>query len=476
MYNVSAYIWNLIAKFGSQFIWLVTTIILARFLSPDEFGVIGILSLLCMVANTLTESGLGGALVIQKEILKEDCSTISVFNIVVSITIYVIIFILADFIESFYGISNLSEITKVLSLVFVISAFCIVPRTVLFHRLCFKELCVISLAAVLLGALVSICIAWRGGGVYALVAYQLVQASINTIGCILASKYTISFRFYWKSFKKLFSFGFYTTITGVVDTVYENIMTAIYGKFLSVAQAGFLSQAKRIEEASSQSLLMAINNTAFPILAKYKDRIDDFVAEASSIQKTIAYIICPLLFLICVYSQELIQLLFGAQWLPASSYLSVLVLASVFIIFDSLSRNFIKSLGRVEVLLKITIVKRIIGCLLMLIFGLISVHLIIYAYLISAIVGVIINYVTYSKIINTSLLSVIRELLSPFILVLPICFFVFFTHLLLTNIFFNIIVTCITYSLYFFVFLPKNGIDVLSLLKVSINKHRHGTN
>ena len=265
MKNVGAYVWNFTAKFGAQVLWLVTTMILARFLTPDDFGTIGILSILFLVANTLTESGLGGALVIQKELLKTDCSTISVFNIAISASIYAIVFVCANWIEAFYNVDNLATLTRVLSLVFVIGAFGIVPRTILFHQLRFKELCIISLSAVVISAICAILLAINNAGVYSLVAYQLVQVTINTIGCIWASRYKLSLHFAIASFKKLFSFGFYTTITGVVDTIYENIMAAIFGKYLNVTQAGYLSQAKRIEEASSQALLMTVNGTAFPI-------------------------------------------------------------------------------------------------------------------------------------------------------------------------------------------------------------------
>lgn len=470
MKNVGAYIWNFTAKFGTQVLWLVTTMILARYLTPDDFGTIGILSILFLVANTLTESGLGGALVIQKELLKSDCSTISVFNIVVSTSIYAIVFVCANRIEAFYNVDNLATLTRVISLVFVIGSFGIVPRTILFHQLRFKELCIISLSSVILGAVCAILLAFNNAGVYSLVAYQLVQVTANTIGCIGVSKYKFSLQFSTASFKKLFSFGFYTTITGVVDTIYENIMAAIFGKYLNVTQAGYLSQAKRIEEASSQSLLMTVNGTAFPILAKYKDDIDSFKKEAISIQTFFSYLLFPLLMILCVFSKEVILLLFGSQWIDASQYLSVLVIASLFLIMDSISRNFIKSLGRVEILFKATMLKRVIGCLLMVIFGLYSVQYILFAYVISAFIGVIINSISYSRIIKENMIHVLLDLFAPLMYVAPIALSMYLVRCYIQNIYINVALCSGVMALYYFIFLPYKGINIISVVSNLINK------
>lgn len=469
MNNVSAYIWNFISKFGGQLLWLITTMVLSRFLAPSEFGVIGVLSIIFMVANTLTESGLGGALVIQKELLKEDCSTISVFNIVVSILIYIIIFICAETIEAFYAVDGLANVTRILSLVFVINAWGIVPRTILYRELRFKAMCVISLIAVTISAIIAIILAFFDFGVYSLVSYQLVLALINTIGLFMMSHYRLCLKFRMSSFRKLFGFGFYTTITGVLDTIYENILAAVFGKFLNITQAGYLSQAKKIEEASAQSILSTVNNTAFPILAKKKNDIEAFKKEADTIITTVPLLIFPLLVIIGIYSKEIIGILFGEKWLPASEYLSLLVFAGAFMIYDAINRNFIKSLGCVDRLFIYTIIKRTIGCCVIITFAVVSVHMILYGYIISAIFGFLLNCQLYSKIIKERLLKNIVQSLKSMAIILPLFLCIYCIYIIMPNIIIKIIASILLLSIYYLYMLPVLGVNIVAKIKSKLN-------
>lgn len=460
MQNIGAYIWNFVSKFGSQLLWLLTTMILARFLSPEEFGIIGVLSIIFMVANTLTESGLGGALVIEKEIKDEDCATIFVFNIAVSSLIYSIIFVSANVIEQFYNVVGLAKITRVLSLVFVINAWAIVPRTILCHQLRFKEMCVVTISNVVVSSIVAVLMAYNGAGVYALIAYQLLYALVNAVSYIILSKYRFPLRFHWSNFKRLFSFGFFTTLTGVVDTIYENMMAAVFGKYLSVAQAGYLSQAKKIEEASSQSLLATVNNTAFPLLAKKKDNIVEFKREANAIQKTIPLLIFPILVSISIYSNEVITILFGERWLPASGYLSVLVFAGIFMILDAINRNFIKSLGFVDVLFRFTLYKRLAGILIILLFAIVSIEYILYGYVASALIGVLFNCNLYSNKVGENTRGFILFTFKQCMPVIPLYLMMYLIHHGVPNLIFSCALSVALLLIYYIVVLPRLGVNL----------------
>lgn len=465
MNNISAYIWNFASKFGGQLLWLLTTMVLSRFLTPSDFGIVGVLSIIFMVANTLTESGLGGALVIQKELLKEDCSTISVFNIIVSIAIYALIFISADKIEAFYAVEGLADVTRIISLVFVINAWGIVPRTILYRELRFRTMCIVSLTAVLISAIVAIILAFYDFGVYALVVYQIVLAIVNTVGLYIMSHYRLSFKFSLYSFRKLFGFGFYTTITGVLDTIYENILSAVFGKFLSITQAGYLSQAKKIEEASAQSLLSTVNNTAFPILAKKKNNIEDFKQEADVIIKSVPLLIFPALITIAVFSKEIISILFGKKWLPASEYLSMLVFAGMFMIFDAINRNFIKSLGNVDRLFVFTVIKRTIGCCIIILSAIVSVHMVLYGYVLSAFIGFMLNCYLYSKLINESLIVNAKKSLYSLLILSPLFICIYGIYLFVPLLSLKMFMCVLLLIIFYICILPKLGIDIISKIK-----------
>ena len=174
--------------------------------------------------------------------------------------------------------------------------------------------------------------------------------------------------------------------------------------------------------------------------------------------------------ILCVFSKEVVLLLFGSQWIDASQYLSVLVIASLFLIMDSISRNFIKSLGRVEILFKATMLKRVIGCLLMVIFGLYSVQYILFAYVISAFIGVIINSISYSRIIKENMIHVLLDLFAPLMYVAPIALPMYLGRCYIQNIYINVALCSGVMALYYFIFLPYKGINIISVVSNLINK------
>lgn len=464
MQNSKAYIWNFINKFGAQVLWLITTMILARFLTPDDFGAIGVLSVIFMVANTLTESGLGGALIVQKNVSKEDCATIFLFNIIVSHLIYLFIYFSAEFIEDFYKVEDLATITRILSLVFVINAYGIVPNTLLNYNLRFKELCIISIISVIASAIAAIYLAQKGYGVYALVTYQIVQTIIKTICSIWIEKYKFPICFRWKNFNKLFSFGLFTTLAGVIDTIYENLLAIIFGKCYNMAQAGYLSQAKKIEEASTHSFLGAINTTTFVLLSKKVNDIELFKNEANKVLKKIPLLVFPLLLILALFAEEIIIVLFGAKWIESAGYLRTLVAAGIFMILDSISRNFIKSLGHTKILFSITLIKRFFCYIIITVVALCSLQWVLFSYVACTILGFLINCIAYCKVTNQHVFEYCIVLLKSFTPFVILSYLLISIDFIFSNIYLRIAADAILLGLYYFLYLPQNGISIKSFI------------
>lgn len=465
MEHVGGYIWNFLNRFGSQVIYIVTNIILARLLTPDDFGTIGVLSIIFMVATTLTESGLGGALIIQKKLRNIDCDTIFVFNFGISVLLYALIFIFSDSIQLFYGIKDLSKITRILALILVINGVCVVPRTILCYDLRFKELCIISLISAVLSSVISIFLAIFNYGVYALVVFQLFGACVTTILTFIYSKYKPAIRFSSNSFKSLFSFGFYTTITGVLNTVYENLITSLYGKWFNIASAGYLSQAKKLSEASTQSILSTVNNTSFPILSKKRHDILLFKREADLILKTIILLVFPIMFVLGLYSNDIIEIIFGRQWLPASPYLKILVIAGLFMILDTLVSNFIKSLGFVNKLFTLTVLKRSLACILIIVAVCVSKTYILYAYTLGAAFGFLLTSILYSRILKSNSLSSFRDSIKYVFFTIPLFLLMLVSCHYINNLIVSCIVAAIEILCYYFIILKLLDINPLNIIK-----------
>lgn len=457
MQNKKAYIWNFGGSLIPQVLFLLTNIVLARFLTPSDFGAVGVLSIFVSLASTLTDTGFSGSLVKEKTISPLDCSTVFVFNLSVSCTIYILLFLSSALIESFFSYPGLQYIVRSLCLVFVIRAIGIVPRAQLTRNIRFDIQAKIAIFSVTIACIVAIIggiIGWKS---YALVAYQLIYAFVETVLLISTTKYKISLRFSVESFKRLFSFGFFTTICTTIDTIYENIMAMLFGKFLNMSAAGYLSQAQKLEVASTNSLVRTLNSVSFPILTKKRDDIPDFIRETNSIQQTFISLIFPVLFIIIIFAKEIVVLLYGKEWLEAGIYLQLLIFVGMFYILECLDRNNIKSLGQVKALSKITIIKRGIGLSIILACLLISPFSMLYGYIISTMLGFLFNKALYCKITGVhfiiDLWRELRLLIAPSLFAISAFITRYFCNYLLLEI---ILCTILTATYYYFTIRHSN--------------------
>ena len=403
MQHKMAYIWGLTGNYVPSFIHLLANIVLANFLTPDDFGTIGVVTIIFSVANVLINSGLGGSLIKEREISKLDCSTIAAFNSIVGLLFFFTVFFTAELWESYFGIESLKTIIQVLSFTFLIGPLGMVPKALMNRDLKFGAITIVTVISVLGASIVAIIMAVLGCGVWSLVVFQLVNSTVMVLASCFYCRYIVSFKFSWNSFKRLFSFGFFTTFTSVIDTFYENLITTLTGKYLNVTHAGCLSQAKKLEEALTISMASAIGNVSFPIITKLKDDIHEFKKECFSVYKVIPLISYPLLLMIAAFSTEIVELIFGKQWRLAGPYLTALIFAGLLIILETLIRSFIKSFCEVKKLAVATLIKRSLGILVLVVAIIIRPESIAYAYILSSLVGLIVNAWLFHRLLSVSL-------------------------------------------------------------------------
>ena len=453
MHSTNAYIWGLINRFAPVGIQVISNMILARFLCPADFGTIGVLNIFMAIASALIDSGLGGSLIKEKTVSKIDCQTIATFNLVSSCLLYLLICLGADSIESFYGIADLSIITKLISLTFIINAIGIVPKAIMAKDLKFKELCNIAIVSVLIGSLISIILAVNGWGIYSLVVYPIINSIVNTLISMFVCHYRFSIGFSMQSFKKLVPFGIYTSFTTIVDTAYENLLTSLTGKYLSVIQAGYLTQAKKIEEGLTTSVASAIGNVSFPILTQLKDEINVFKKEANSLLLNLSALCFPILLIISIYSEQICTLLFGANWRDSGSYLSVLILAGIFLIQETLIRSFIKSLCAVKSLFKLTLYKRTICIAVIIISLIVNPVWILYGYVLSTFIGLIFNMILYTRLVHENFFVQILKVESALIPALLLCFMALVVKKIIYDEVLALVVNGVLICIYYIIFL-----------------------
>ncbi|MEY8687209.1 lipopolysaccharide biosynthesis protein [Bacteroides sp. AN502(2024)] len=450
MRNKSAYIWGILGKIGPQGINLIINMILARFLTPDDFGKIGVLAVFITVSMTLSESGLGGSLIKEDNISKKDCQTVFTFNLGISIFFYILLFLCAYPIQYFFNIPRLENVVRSLALVFILSAICIVPKSIMIRELRFKELTIISIISYVIGGIVAITGCLFNWGVYALVAFQLSLVATTSILTNYFAKYHISIGFNYHSFKRLFSFGAFTTLCNIIDSFYENIISILFGKFAGLSIVGYYDQAKKIETGSANSIVTTVNLVSFPILARLRTDKIAFKYEADSIFKYLLQYLVPILCIISIYSKEIIVILWGRNWIDAAPILSILMLNGIVFLCESLVRNNIKSLGSVKFLANITIIKRFIGIGIICSFLFISDFALLYGLVVSTLLGFVMNVWLYCRIMCISFvkqLSMYFQYLLPPVLLSGVCFVIYSYSPY--NLIYNIIICAVLLCTYY---------------------------
>lgn len=450
MQNKKSYIFNLAGRIIPQTLYLITTVILSRFLSPADFGAVGVLTVFVSLASTLSDSGFGGSLIKENNVTPIDYSTVFVFNLSVSLILYLGLCLFAGHIQSYYQYEGLSNYIYILCSVFVIRSIGIVPRTILTRNLKFNYIASISIISVLCACVLSIVSGAKGWGAYALIVYQIAYALLETFISVIVTKYKILFRFNIDSFKKLFSFSLFTTLCNVIDSIYENLLTNLFGKYSGMDAAGYYSQASKLENASTNSIVQSLNSVSFPILTRKKDNIEKFIGEANSIKINFVELIFPFICIIIVYSKEIIDFLYGNEWIGSAIYLKMLMFVGIFYILENLDRNNIKSLGYARGLFIITIIKRSIGIGVIILSLTISPFTMLYGFILSTAIGYLFNKWLFCKYIDYSFWKNLKKdikILSAPMLFLIVCIMIKY---ICNSINISVLLTFIVSSVYYY--------------------------
>lgn len=460
MRDKGAYLWSMIGRFGPQFIYMVTTMVLARFLTPDDFGTLGVLTVFIAVANVLLDSGLGGSLIKEKIISETDKSTIFVFNLVMSFTLYLGLCIAAPLLEKIYEIEGLRNVVYCIGIVFVVNSVGLVPKTILMKEMKFKRQAFIAFIGMASASLIAITLACLNAGVYALVAFQITNAFVSSVLYLHGSNFKISFIFSIDSLKRLLPFGIYTTLANVVDTIYENIITISVGKFASVKDAGYLFQSKNLEEAGSRTLVTAFQAVAFPALTKLKEDQSQFIEESRTVFQIIPLMVTPVLVCLGVFSTSVITILFGVNWLPSAGYLSMFMIAAFFFLLENINRTFIKAYNRPKTLLLYTFYKRFVGVSILLAAICVSVRYIVLAYVVSCAVGYLFNCVAVERIISYKYSAQFTDFLTVSVPNLLLLVSLLLVKEYIHNIVLIIMLIIVLYAAYYAIISKRYGITI----------------
>lgn len=357
-------IWTALQKYSVMLIQFISGIVLARLLTPYDYGCIGMLMIFVVLAESFIEGGFGSALIQKKEPTQEDYSTIFFWNLGMALLLYVVLYLSAPIIADFYDIPLLSNVLRVQGVILFIYAFNIVQRNQLRKKLKFKVLSIVSVVTSVTSLTVTILMAYNGYGVWSLVAQHILTAAVPALVFWFYIRWRPLVVFSVKSFRELFSFGFYMFLTDMLNKFGQQIQGLLIGRFYNASTMGLYSKANAVERLASSSISQVMTQVTFPLYAEVQD---DKVALGNMIRRltmTLAYFTFPLMFILLLCAKSIFLFLYSDKWIGCVSYFQVLCLAGLAYSLQSVNYQSISAIGKSRVMFTWTFIKRFVGILL----------------------------------------------------------------------------------------------------------------
>lgn len=394
---------------------LLVTIVLARLLDPREFGLIAIIYVFLILSDVFVESGLGSALIQRKDATQADYSTIFVFNLIVSSLLFILLYVIAPFIASFYDAPELINLTRVLGITLVINALTIIQRAYLEKTMNFKSLTQANIFSLCFSSIFAISAAVYGLGVWALVI-QIITNKIVTAICLhLLSAQKVSLYFSLNSFQSLFRYSSRLLLASLYGNFMQQLSSLVIGKYYSASQLGYFSQAKRLADMSSGILYTILNKVTFPILSSIQDDKNRMLSVYKQLIRMTAFISIPLIFLVAIMAEPLVIFLLGSKWSFAIPLLQWLSLAKVLTPISTINLNILNAIGRSDYVLKAELATFPVTALILLITVPIGIEAIAIGMMFSSFVSFFIYSFIPGRIFNYGGFTQIKDILKTII-------------------------------------------------------------
>ena len=405
--------WSALDSIASQGVTFLVGIVLARLLSPEEFGTIGVAMIFVSVFNRIVDCGFSNALIRKQDVKEIDYNTTFLFNLALSGTLYGVCYLCAPFISTFFHNNALTDVVRVISLVLIINAFAIIQRTHLVKDINFKTQAKVSLSASVASGIIGIVMAYKGFGVWSLVFQQISRQLINTCLLWVYNTWRPKLEFSANSFKELFAYGGKLMASGIIDTIFNEITTLFIGRIYTPATLGQYSRAKQFSSIFSTNVSTVMERVTYPVLSKMQGDEKQLLYNYKKIIGLLMFVTGVGTVLIACCAKSIILILLGSKWAEAILYLQLLAFVEITIPIKNVNLNLLQVYGRSDYILKLSIIKRIIElsavCL-----GFISLTWMLVGFAIAGLIGFLLNAYYTNKVSGYRVIEQVRDLMRPF--------------------------------------------------------------
>lgn len=359
--TISGVKWSAIERFSNQGITFVLGLIMARLLTPTDYGTIGMLGIFIAIAQTFIDSGFSNALVRKIDRTEKDLNTVFYFNIVVSIVCFGILFLIAPAVANFFHQPILKSVLRVISINLVIQSFNSVQSALFQINVDFKTIAKCTLTSTIISGILGVTLAWLGFGVWALVFQQICATTVRTLSIWILSKWRPRRIFSWASFKELFSYGSKLLAAGLLHTLYTNLTSLLIGRFYTAKDLGFYTRGDQLPSLVCSNTTGIFQRVTFPIFAKLQNDKERLIAVYRKYICITSMVIFFVMFLLFALSKPLILFLLGAKWESAVLFCQILCFAWMFDHICIINLNLLQVEGRSDLFLKLEIIKKSIS-------------------------------------------------------------------------------------------------------------------
>lgn len=433
--TISGLFWSFSDLIANQGIQFIIQVILARLLVPKDFGIIGMITVFIAISQSFIDSGFTNALIREKDPSQEDYSTVFYFNLLMAALMYIVLFFSAGAISNFFKEPQLVAILRVIAIVLIINSFGLIQRTMLTKSINFKTQTKISVISSILSGIIAVIFAYTGHGVWSLVIKTLSMQLVQSLLLCIYNRWMPSLVFKIDSFKRLFGFGWKLLVSGLINTLYNNLYFLIIGKSFSAVELGYYTNAQKLRDSASQSITASVQKVSYPVLSSIKEDEDKLRAAYKKIIKTSVFITFPLMIGLAVVGNPLIRLIFGQKWVNSIPYFQILCFAGMLFPLHAINLNILQVKGRSDLFLRLEIIKKIIGLTLIAIvlFFKIGINGLLWAAVLSSYIGYFINSYYSAELLSYSTIEQIKDITPAFIASVLMAIVVYFSSAIIPD-------------------------------------------
>ncbi len=411
--SLKAVIWSSADTGGRQGIQFITSILLARLLTPAEFGLVGMIVVFLAVATSFVDSGFSSALIQRKELTEEDKTSVFLFNISAGLGMAAVMYGAAPWIARFYAQPILTGLTRLLALNLFIQACGSVQFALLSRRLDFKTQWKVGMAATAVSGAVAVALAWRGYGVWSLAIQANISALIMTLLVWFLVPWRPSRRGSIKSLRSMFGFGSRVLASGLLNTVFERVQLLLIGKVFGPVDLGYYTRAYTTQQAPASLFQTIVSKVTFPMFSTIAHDRERLKAAMRKCLTTIGAMVIPMMVGLALMARPAVIVLFGAKWLPCVPYLRILALAGALYPLHVANLDVLMAAGRSDLFFRAEVVKKVLITIALAVSVPISVMAMVWAILVLSVLCYGVNATYAQRVIDYSIAQQVKDLFKP---------------------------------------------------------------